>query len=88
MRSFVCIAFVVFTACGHGHEESFDNLEDCVADHAGLGEVEAIAHCLIDNPDLHPDFADEAACVAWIEDNGGYPDSREEACMIYFEEMQ
>ena len=87
MRSIACIAFALaLAACGGGDDESFDNLPDCVADHAALGEAEAIAHCLVDFPDLHPDFADPAACETWVEDNGGYPDSREEACMIYFEE--
>lgn len=86
MRSFlITSAFAFVAACG-GDEESFDNLPDCVEDHASLGEPESIAHCLVDFPDLHPDFADQQACVDWVTDNGGYPDSRDEACTIYFEE--
>jgi hypothetical protein len=87
MRSIACIAFCVsalLAACGD--EESFDNLPDCVVDHASLGEAEAIAHCLIDFPDLHPEFEDQAACVDWVADNGGYADSRDDACTDYFEE--
>ncbi len=71
-------------ACGDEHGESFENLPDCVVDHASLGEAESIAHCLVDFPELHPGFADEAACVAWVETNGGYPNSREAACADYF----
>jgi hypothetical protein len=76
-------------ACGGDDEgeESFDNLPDCVADHASLGEAESITHCLIDFPDLHPEFADEQECVDWVADNGGYADSRAAACADYFEEM-
>jgi hypothetical protein len=77
---------LVFAACSDDHGESFDNLPDCVEDHSGLGEAEAIAHCLIDFPDLHPDFGTEQECIDWVADNGGYPDSREEACADYFEE--
>jgi hypothetical protein len=74
-------------ACGgDDDEESFDNLPDCVADHMSLGEAEAIAHCLVDFPDLHPEFADEAECTAWVADNGGYADSRDAACADSFAE--
>jgi hypothetical protein len=77
------------TACGDDEGgESFDNLPDCVLDHSSLGEPESIAHCLVDFPGLHPDFADQAACEAWVEGNGGYPNSREAACMDYFREQQ
>lgn len=79
---------MALAACGDGEdEENFDNLPDCVDDHASLGEAEAIAHCLVDFPDLHPEFADQAECVEFVTNNGGYPDSREEACMDYFEEV-
>lgn len=70
------------SACGHDHEESFDNLPDCVADHADLGEPQSIAHCLIDFFDMN--FPDQQACVAYVEANGGYPNSREQACTLYF----
>jgi hypothetical protein len=75
--------------CGDDDEggESFDDLPACVADHASLGEPEAITHCLVDFPELHPDFADQAASVAWVTDNGGYVDAREEACTRYFDEI-
>ena len=85
--SVVSLSLVV--ACGDDDsegEESFDNLPDCVADHASLGEPEAIAHCLVDFPELHPEFADQAACVTWVEENGGYAESRDEACTTFFEE--
>lgn len=93
MRIFqILISTVLFAgllgACGHDHaEESFDNLPDCVVDHASLGEPESIAHCLFDFPDLHPAFADQQACVDWVEDNGGYPDSRDAACTDYFSQL-
>jgi hypothetical protein len=73
-------------SCGGEEEESFDNLPDCVVDHASLGEAEAIAHCLVDFPELHSGFANQAECVAFVEANGGFPDSRDEACTIFFEE--
>jgi len=80
-----------FAACGEDTpaEESFDNLPDCVLDHAGLGEPEAIAHCLVDFPELHggTDFADQQACVDFVTANGGYPDSSEDACTDYFTEL-
>ncbi|HUQ01146.1 MAG TPA: hypothetical protein VM261_01565 [Kofleriaceae bacterium] len=75
-------AFAV-AACGDDHEESFDNLPDCVADHISLGEPQAIAHCLIDFFDM--DFADQAACVAYVTANGEYPNSRDQACTLYFQ---
>ena len=52
----------------------------------GLPEAQAIAHCLVDFPELHNGFADHAECVAFVEANGGYPDSRDAACTDYFEE--
>lgn len=74
--------------CGHDHdEESFDNLPDCVVDHASLGEAQSIAHCLVDFPELHPTFADLQECVDWVADNGGYEATREAACADYFEEI-
>lgn len=82
--SFACAALLFAAACGDDHEESFDNLPDCVADHAGLGEPQAIAHCLIDFFDMN--FADQAACVAFVTSNGGYEASRDQACTLYFEE--
>lgn len=84
----LALALSLSAACGgdDDDEESFDNLPDCVEDHMSLGEAEAIAHCLVDFPDLHPEFADVDECVAWVTDNGGYPDSREDACADYFEE--
>lgn len=83
------LAFAQSTACrgGDDEEESFDNLPDCVAGHESLGEMRAITHCLVDFPDLHPDFATQEECVAWIGDNGGYPDTRDAACTDYFEEI-
>jgi hypothetical protein len=83
----VLLCCLALAACGGGDEESFDNLPDCVADHISLGEAEAIAHCLVDFPDLHPDFANQQECVDWVAANGGYPDSREAACADYFAEM-
>ena len=70
-------------ACGDSEEESFDNLPDCVADHAMLGEPQAIAHCLLDFFDMS--FPDQASCVAYVTANGDYPNSRDEACMLYFQ---
>jgi hypothetical protein len=88
-----CLALAVastLAACGGSGDdvESFDNLPDCVADHADLGEPEGIAHCLVDFPDIHPDFADQAECEAWVSDaaNGGYANSATEACTTYFTE--
>lgn len=82
------IGLGLFAGCGddHGHGESFDDLVECVDEHASLTEAQAIAHCLVDYPDLHPDFADQQACVDYVAANGGYPDSRDAACMDYFEE--
>ncbi len=81
------VSLSLVAACGgDDDEESFDNLPDCVADHASLGEAESITHCLVDFPDLHPEFADVDACIAWVTDNVGYPDSRDAACADYFEE--
>lgn len=78
------VASLALAACGDNHdEESFDNLPDCVADHISLGEPESIAHCLVDFFDMS--FADQAACVAYVTANGGYPDSRDEACTLYFQ---
>jgi hypothetical protein len=71
-----------FAACG-GHEEHFDNLPACVADHISLGEPQSIAHCLVDFFDMN--FADQAACVAYVTANGGYPNSRDAACTMYFQ---
>jgi hypothetical protein len=82
MRYFIVAAVLALTACGD-EEESFDNLPDCVADHASLGEPQAIAHCLLDFFDMN--FADQAACVQYVTDNGGYPNSRDMACMLYFQ---
>ena len=90
IRTFAAAALLCLgplAACGGDHEEGFDNLPDCVEDHIDLGEAESIAHCLVDFPDLHPVFADEQECVDWVADNGGFPDSREDACTDYFEEM-
>jgi hypothetical protein len=81
----VVVSLNLLTACG-GDEENFDNLPDCVVDHISLGEAEAIAHCLVDFPDLHPDFADQQACVDWVAANGDYADSRDAACTDYFAE--
>ncbi len=77
------------SACGgddDDEEESFDNLVDCVDDHLSLGEEESIAHCLVDFPDLHPDFSTVEDCIDWVAENGGYPDARDGACADYFEE--
>jgi len=81
--SVVLLGFVLLS-CSDDHGESFDTLTDCVVDHSSLSEAQAIAHCLVDFPDLHPDFADQAECVAWVGDNGGYPDARDAACTDYF----
>jgi hypothetical protein len=86
MRQLLSLCILLALAGCGDDGESFDNLPDCVADHIDLGEAEAIAHCLVDFPDLHPDFADVQACVDWVADNGGYPDSRDAACADYFEE--
>lgn len=87
----LCAALVLvyagqLTGCGGSDEESFDNLPDCVDDHSSLTEAEAIAHCLVDFPDLHPEFANQQECVDFVTENGGYPDSRDDACTDYFEE--
>ncbi len=74
-------------ACGDdGGGESYDNLMDCVTDHTmtdGLTEPHAITHCLVDF-DFGQDFTDQAGCVQFVTDNGGYPDSRDAACTDYF----
>ena len=75
-------------ACGGGGNggESYDNLMDCVTDHTmtdGLTEAQAITHCLVDF-DFGQDFTDQAGCVQYVTDNGGYPDSRDAACTDYF----
>ena len=80
----VAATLALSSGCGDDHDHTFDNLPDCVADHASLGEAESIAHCLIDFFDMN--FADQAACVAYVTANGGYEASREEACMLYFQE--
>ena len=85
---FIILSCIVsFAGCGMEDEENFDNLPDCVADHSSLTEPQAIAHCLYDFPDLHPDFATQEECVTWVTDNGGYPDSRDAACTDYFAEL-
>jgi hypothetical protein len=89
LRLALALAFLLplALACGDDHdEESFDNLEDCAADHAGLGEAEAVAHCLVDFPDLHPEFEDAEDCEAWVSDNG-FSDVATEACEDYFAEI-
>jgi hypothetical protein len=75
-------------ACGGDGGEHYDTLEDCVADHVseGLSEPHAITHCLVDFPDLHSDFANLADCLDFVTANGGYPDSRDDACADYFVE--
>jgi hypothetical protein len=86
MRTLAILVPVAFAlslaACGDEHEH-FDNLPDCVADHADLGEPGAIAHCLLDFFDMN--FADQAACVAYVTANGDYPNSRDMACTLYFQ---
>jgi len=77
---------VGLAGCSSDPGEHFDNLVDCVNDHPMLTEAHAIAHCLVDFPDLHPDFPDQQSCVDWVTDNGGYPDSRDAACTDYFTE--
>lgn len=79
---------VTLIACDDAHsEESFENLPDCVVDHASLTEPDAITHCLFDFPELHggTDFADQQACVDFVTANGGYPNSRDAACLGYFD---
>jgi hypothetical protein len=75
---------LTMTACGGDDEEveQFDTLTECVLDHSGLGEPQSIAHCLLDFFDLN--FADQAACIAYVTANGDYPNSRDEACTLYF----
>lgn len=82
ISAFFCVTLAA--ACGDDHGHTFSNLDACVVDHISLGEPEAIAHCLFDFPDLHPTFADQQACVDWVEANGGYPNSRDAACTDYF----
>jgi hypothetical protein len=77
-------------ACGGDddhHGDDYVVIADCIDEHVEQGqpEFEATAHCLVDYPDLHPDFADQAECVEFI-DEAGYPDSSEAACEFYFEE--
>lgn len=92
LKSIVGVAAVLSLGlcggCGDDHGHSFANLTECVVDHSSLGEPQSIAHCLVDFPELHPTFADQAACEAWVADNGGYPDSREAACIDYFLEIE
>src|SRR5215216_969065 len=82
-------SLVLSAACGgdDDDEEAFEDLPDCVEDHLSLGEAEAITHCLVDFPDLHPEFETVDDCVSWVADQAdGYPDSRDDACADYFEE--
>jgi len=94
MRSSIVLSVVLalalstsIAACGGGNGgESYDNLMACVTDHTmtdGLTEAQAITHCLVDF-DFGQDFTDQAGCVQYVTDNGGYPDSRDAACMDYF----
>ncbi len=78
----LALSFATLPACGD--HEHFDNLMACVDDHASLGEAESIAHCLVDFFDMN--FVDQAACVAYVIANGGYPNSRDQACTLYFQE--
>jgi hypothetical protein len=87
--SVVLLTLGLLGGCGHDDDaHAFENLTECVVDHASLGEPQSIAHCLVDFPELHPTFADQAACVAWVTENGGYPNSRDAACVDYFLELE
>jgi hypothetical protein len=80
---------LTLAACGgNSGEEHYDTLQDCVTDHVteGLSEPHAITHCLVDFPDLHDDFANIQACVDFVTANGGFADSRDDACADYFVE--
>lgn len=87
MRAIVLVFALVACGSSEDHGHTFDNLTDCVDDHADLGEAHAITHCLIDFPDLHPGFADAAECEAWVVDNGDYADVAADACADYFAEL-
>jgi len=84
------LATLTLACGGHDHEAQYDNLEDCVIDHTveeGLTEAQAITTCLLDHLDqLNLDFATVEECVAYVTDNGGYPNSRQEACEAYIAE--
>jgi hypothetical protein len=75
-------------ACGHdGDGHTFATLTECVEEGHDLEEVEGIAHCLIDQG-FGDGLTTVEECVAWVTDNGGYPDSRDEACALFIEETQ
>ncbi len=70
---------------GDGH--TFATLTECVEEGHDLPEAQGIAHCLIDQG-----FGDGITtvedCVAYVTANGGYPDSRDEACADFIAETQ
>jgi len=71
-----------FAGCG----SSDKGLQDCVKEHMEekLSEVDAITECLVD--ELAKSFATQAECEAFVAGNGGYADSKTQACKNYFEE--
>lgn len=82
----VALSIGIAACTGGNGGESYDNLMDCVTDHTmtdGLTEAHAITHCLVDF-DFGQDFTDQAGCVQYVTDHGGYPDSRDAACTDYF----
>ena len=71
--------------CGSSSE---GGLKGCVADHMKekLSEMDAITECLVD--ELAKNFATQADCEAFVTANGGYADTRVQACKNYFAEKE
>jgi Fe-S cluster biogenesis protein NfuA len=71
--------------CGSSSE---GGLKSCVEDHMKekLSEMDSITECLVD--ELAKNFATQADCEAFVTANGGYADTRVQACKNYFEEKE
>jgi hypothetical protein len=76
------LGFLGAAGCG----SSGGGLQNCVADHMKekLSELDAITECLSD--ELAKNFASQAECEAFVTSNGGYAETRTQACKNYFEE--
>jgi hypothetical protein len=77
------LGLIGFGGCGSSSE---GGLKSCVADHMKekLSEMDSITECLVD--ELAKNFATQADCEAFVTANGGYADTRVQACKNYFEE--
>ena len=78
------LALSAAVAACHDHEHDYDSLQACMVDHTVeemLPELQALTVCLVDHYDLG--WSTAAECEAYVEANGGYPDSRTAACAEY-----